>query len=242
MPWSARTARSGSPTTARRAGCARSIAAARISAAAIAERLDALREVILREIPGAGIASDQFCRVSDLAVDFCEDVPRLLPEDVERIVAAFEAAGATAKVSSIHVNGWFGEFDKLSTSRACLGELFGIDLERDNETCVFVGDSPNDQPMFAFFRHGVGVANVRDFALERPPAWVTEGRAAAGFAELAQALLEAQDEVPGRGPGRGTVNGSGSAEATAEDPADRRGGALPRPRRLGLRDRGRDPG
>ena len=77
-------------------------------------------------------------------------------------------------------------------TRHCLAALFEADLERDNGQCVFAGDSPNDQPLFGFFRHGVGVANVRDFTLETPPAWVTEGRAAAGFAELAEALLAAR--------------------------------------------------
>ena len=154
-------------------------------------RLDALQARILLAVPGAGLASDQFCRIADLAIDYREDVAPLAPAEVERIVALFREAGATAKVSSIHVNGWFGGYDKLTTTRCCLAALFGAELERDNELCVFAGDSPNDQPLFGFFRHAVGVANVRDFALETPPAWVTERRAAAGFAELAEALLEA---------------------------------------------------
>jgi len=155
-------------------------------------RLDELRRRILAEVPGAGIASDQFCRIADLAIDVREDVAPLEPAAVERIVALFREAGAEAKVSSIHVNGWFGDYDKLSGTRRCFAEVFGADLEVANTACVFVGDSPNDQPLFGFFRNSVGVANVRDFALETPPAWVTERRSAAGFAELARALLEAR--------------------------------------------------
>ena len=154
-------------------------------------RLDSLSARILQEVPGAGIASDQFCRIADLAIDFREDVPPLPATEVERIVALFEAEGATAKVSSIHVNGWFGNYDKLSMARRCLAEVFDRELDRENEYCVFVGDSPNDQPMFAFFRHGIGVANVRDYPLDTPPAWVTRQRAASGFTEVAEALLEA---------------------------------------------------
>ena len=155
-------------------------------------RLDELCRRILDDVPGAGLASDQFCRISDLAIDYREDVGPLPPDEVARIVALFEEAGATAKVSSIHVNGWFGDFDKLSMTRRCFAEVFDDDLEGDGDGCVFVGDSPNDQPMFAFFRHGVGVANVRDYELETPPAWVTEARAAAGFVELVESLLEAR--------------------------------------------------
>ncbi|MCG8511922.1 MAG: HAD family hydrolase, partial [Rhodospirillales bacterium] len=160
--------------------------------AADRQRLNAPKERILRDVPGTGIASDQDYRVADLAVDFCEDVPRLPAADVERIVAIFEDAGASAKISSIHVNGWFGAYDKLSMTERCLKEIFGIDIHSENERIVFVGDSPNDSPMFSFFTNSVGVANVRDFDLPSPPAWVTKGRSAAGFCEVAEALLAAK--------------------------------------------------
>lgn len=154
-------------------------------------RLDELAESILAAVPGAGIASDQPYRIADLAIDFCEDVEPLAASDVQIIVNHFEAAGATAKVSSIHVNGWFGHYDKLSMTKRLFAERFDIDLDFDCSFCSFVGDSPNDQPMFAFFEHSVGVANVSDFPLEHPPRWITQGRSADGFSELAARLLAA---------------------------------------------------
>jgi len=113
---------------------------------------------------------------------------------VQRIVRLMEAAGLTAKASSIQVNGWFGGYDKLSTARLMLREVFGIDADRARETIVFAGDSPNDQPMFGFFPNAVGVANVRDMAdlMTELPAYVTPSRGARGFAELAEALLAAR--------------------------------------------------
>jgi HAD superfamily hydrolase (TIGR01484 family) len=157
-------------------------------------RLEAVRADVLREVPGAGIASDQPYRLADLAVDFREDVPPLPRSDIERIVAIFERHGAHAKVSSIHVNGWFGDYDKLTTSKAMMAELFGVDLGRDAERYVFSGDSPNDSPMFGFFPNGVGVANVRDFAgaMTALPRWVTQARSGAGFVELARMLIAAR--------------------------------------------------
>jgi 3-deoxy-D-manno-octulosonate 8-phosphate phosphatase KdsC-like HAD superfamily phosphatase len=128
--------------------------------------------------------------VADLAIDFCEDVPPLPQRDVEHIVELFRSAGAAAKISSIHVNGWFGEYDKLSMTERCLKEIFGIDIHTQNDTIMFVGDSPNDAPMFAFFDHSVGVANVKDFELATPPTWITKGRDASGFKELADTLLK----------------------------------------------------
>jgi 3-deoxy-D-manno-octulosonate 8-phosphate phosphatase KdsC-like HAD superfamily phosphatase len=119
-------------------------------------------------------------------------VPRLPWSEVDRIVALFHEAGANCRVSSIHVNGWFGEYDKLGMTRLLMRECFDVDLARDRQRYVFVGDSANDAPMFAFFPNSVGLANVRDFAgrVDAEPRYVTAARGGAGFVELADALLE----------------------------------------------------
>lgn len=157
-------------------------------------RLEALAARILQAVPGSRISADQAYRETDLAIDFAEDVPPLPPAEVDRIVALFEEAGATAKVSSIHVNGWYGEYDKLGMARRILNEIFGRTLRPDDPTVVFAGDSPNDEPMFAYLRHGVAVANFRNFAnrVKHKPRWITAAPGGAGFAELTDALLAAR--------------------------------------------------
>ena len=162
-------------------------------------RLDRLAIHILREVPGSAIAADQAYRESDLAIDFCEDVPRLGRLAIDRIVDLFVAAGATAKVSSIHVNGWIGDYDKLAMTRALLKECFSIDLDAQRDRFVFVGDSPNDGPMFAYFPLAVAVANVRDFIdrLEAAPTYVAEGRSGKGFVEVADGLLRRRPPTAG---------------------------------------------
>ena len=124
-------------------------------------RLDAIRDRVLAEVPGAAVASDQDYRKADLAIDFCEDVPPLPEADVGRIVAIFEAAGAQAKVSSIHVNGWFGDYDKLTMTQTLFQREFGADVATLLDSTLFIGDSPNDEPMFAYFPISVGVANIQ---------------------------------------------------------------------------------
>jgi HAD superfamily hydrolase (TIGR01484 family) len=155
------------------------------------ERLEALAAQILAAVPGCALASDQPYRETDLAIDYCEDVPALPLEAASRIAELMRAAGLTAKVSSIHVNGWFGEYDKLAMTRRLFAERFALDLDAVNHQVVFVGDSPNDSPMFGFFAHSVGVANVRRFErlLAHRPKFVTTRAAGAGFAELADHLL-----------------------------------------------------
>jgi len=158
-------------------------------------RLAAVRERVLAEVPGAALASDQQYRETDLAIDYCEDVPRLPEREVDRVVSIMRTAGMTVKVSSIHVNGWFGTYDKLAMTRILAREHLGIALESERDRFVFVGDSPNDAPMFAFFPNAVGVANVRACAgrLEHAPAFVTRASSGAGFVELAEFVLAARE-------------------------------------------------
>lgn len=161
--------------------------------AGLQNRLATLKTEILQKVPGSGVASDQDYRIHDLAIDFCEDVPALPQAAIDQIVEIFEAAGATAKVSSIHVNGWFGDYDKLSMMKRLAAEVLDLDIDdpAQRRQAVYVGDSPNDEPAFEFFEQAVGVANVLDFKarLQHPPAFVTPSRGGEGFAELAEHLL-----------------------------------------------------
>ncbi len=164
-------------------------------------RLEELEARILEAVPGAAVSADQDFRASDLAIDFCEDVPPLPREDVLKIREIFLAAGARAKISSIHVNGWFGDFDKLAMTKVFFREVLGEELQEGGGDALFVGDSPNDAPMFGFFRNSVGVANVRDFdgLLEKEPTWVTKARGGLGFRELGDYLLASREGKPSPG-------------------------------------------
>ena len=149
---------------------------------------------VLREVPGCAISADQPYREADLAVDFCEDVAPLSEAAILRIKQIFEEGGAVAKVSSIHVNGWYGDYDKLSMSRRFAAEVLGFDLEVEKNRVVFCGDSPNDAPMFGYFPNSCGVANVADFKgiIEAEPKWITAQKGGEGFVELAAKLLDSR--------------------------------------------------
>lgn len=156
------------------------------------KRLDALGKRILRAVPGAALAADQAYRMADLAIDYREDVTPLGASAMAKILDMFRAAGATAKVSSIHVNGWFGTYDKLSMARRFLRETMRAQI--GDGTVAFIGDSPNDAPMFAALSLSFGVANIRRFArgMDSLPSYVTRAKGGAGFAELSRAILSAR--------------------------------------------------
>jgi HAD superfamily hydrolase (TIGR01484 family) len=167
-------------------------------AAKARDRLMAAADDVLRSVPGTALASDQPYRLFDVAVDFTEDVAPLPPSDVDRICRIFRDYGLTYKVSSIHVNAWFGSYDKLTMTRIFAREVLGIDLEESRERFVFFGDSPNDEPMFDFFPLSVGVANVGGFLdrMDVHPAYVTENEGGIGFAEGAGVIMRMRGTTP----------------------------------------------
>ncbi len=161
--------------------------------AANARRLKQAAERVLREVPGATLAQDSAGRETDIAIDHSE-FAQLDQAAIARVVAVMRAEGLNATVSSIHINGWFGAHTKLSAAHWMLRRLHGRDLAAEIDRWLFVGDSTNDQAMFAAFPLSVGVANLRRFAAQLTawPAYITDGERGAGFAEVAHALLAAR--------------------------------------------------
>lgn len=153
---------------------------------------------VVREVPGATISRDSGGRETDIAIDHSE-FAHLPQERIDQAVALMRSHGMNATVSSIHINGWYGDHNKLSGARWVVRELLGRDLDAERERWVYVGDSTNDVLMFEHFPHSVGVANIRRFEaqLAFKPAYVTQGERGEGFAEVARAILEAR-ERPGR--------------------------------------------
>ena len=157
------------------------------------ERLQAVAKSVLRQVPGALLAQDSLGRETDIAIDHSE-FAHLPQAGIEQVLALMKSAGLQATVSSIHINGWIGTHDKRAGARWIVRELYGRELDTERDRWVYVGDSLNDQLMFAYLPHSVGVANVRQFEaqLTHPPSYITRGERGAGFAEMAQALLIAQ--------------------------------------------------
>lgn len=141
------------------------------------------------------LSRDQPYRDIDIAFDFAEDiVPPMPMSEVIKMKNALEDLGLTAKISSIHVNAWRGDHDKLTTALKLAKDEFQLSAHTLKTECLYVGDSPNDEPMFEFFDHAVGVRNVMDFwdQLTHKPSYVTKYRSGDGFVELSKLLLKKQ--------------------------------------------------
>ena len=153
--------------------------------------LHEIKDTILRSVSWAAVASYQDYRITYLAIDFAEDVPKLPQHKIDEIVQIAEQNGAVAKISSIHVNCWIGNHNKLSTSLKILKESFGLNDTEIQNNAVFIGDSPNDSTMFGFFKNSVGVANVIDLinCIENPPKYIATEFSGDGFIELADLII-----------------------------------------------------
>jgi HAD superfamily hydrolase (TIGR01484 family) len=156
-------------------------------------RLKQATERVLEEVPGASLSKDSPGRITDIAIDHGE-FAQLTRAQIDEVVRVMQAEGMHATVSSIHINGWFGDHTKLSGANWIVQRLLGRDLEAERGERVYVGDSTNDQLMFGHFPLSVGVANLLQFAdqLSVWPAYLTLRERGAGFDEVAQRLVAAR--------------------------------------------------
>ena len=137
------------------------------------------------------MAQDSHGRETDIAFDHSE-FHHLPPEKIQQVIQLLKQEGMTATVSSIHINAWFGDHNKWHGAQWILKELTGRDLKQELDQWVYVGDSTNDQVMFEHFTHSVGVANIKRFEneLKHLPQYIANQERGAGFAEVANALLQ----------------------------------------------------
>jgi len=161
------------------------------------ELLKILKKRVLSEIPECAISADQSFRIADLAIDFCEDVNPLSEKAVKRICEISDELKLTHKVSSIHVNCWYGNFNKLTCLKHFIQNQYNKTLAELQSEMVFIGDSPNDEPMFAEVTHSIAVANIKNFlaSLKSLPAFLTEKSSGSGFCEAVDCILNKRKEL-----------------------------------------------
>lgn len=157
--------------------------------AAVRRRLAEIGEKACAAVPGAALAEDQPFRLTSLAFGLPES-----EAERRRIASVFAAEGVDFTVNNLWLLGWFGGYDKLAMARRVLARFWGLDIDRDPDAVLYTGDSANDAPMFAFFRHSVGVSTVTRSLHEipEPPGWIASGPGGAGFVEAAEAVLRAR--------------------------------------------------
>lgn len=152
-----------------------------------------IREAALAKKPKIKVSIDQYSRFNDFAFNYAEDEDdRLTFEEAKEVLEAVKAIGAKGNISSIHINTWFGDYDKLPMSLLYLREHYGVDDPRD--CVIYFGDAANDEEMFEYFPTACGVANLMKYAehMEHLPSYITAYEGGKGFCEAAEILLTAK--------------------------------------------------
>lgn len=154
-------------------------------------KLQAIFDGLKRKIPHLKLASDQPYRLFDFAIDFTEDPPRLTKQELELVLAELARfPEITFKLSSIHVNYWYGTHTKVTACEYLLnGPLKARGIGKEN--VVYCGDSPNDEPLFEYFPECMGVQNLMRFAdrMKTLPKYLSKKPNGSGFQEIASHLL-----------------------------------------------------
>lgn len=155
-------------------------------------RMQQVLAQIEAQVPGARRAQDSSGRECDIAIDHSE-FTQLPQAAIDQCVQRMREAGMHASVSSIHINGWYGEHNKWEGARWIVRTLLQRDVDAERGRWAYIGDSTNDQLMFEHFPHSIGVANIARFVpqLDHLPRYVTPSERGAGFIELAEHLLAA---------------------------------------------------
>jgi HAD superfamily hydrolase (TIGR01484 family) len=155
-------------------------------------KMAAIAALVTSKIAGVEVTKDSVGRETDLAFDYNE-FANLSVDTVQQVVKLLQSLGMQTTISSIHIHGCFGHFDKWTGAQWIVRELFQRDLALELDKWVVVGDSGNDQCMFQHFEHSVGVANIQRFApqLSHLPSYITRSERGAGFTEVANMLLKA---------------------------------------------------
>ena len=148
-------------------------------------RLNLLFDKLLLTFPNIKVASDQSFRQWDLAIDIAEET-KLSKKEILDIVNIAEHGGACTAISNIHVNIWFGDYNKEQMSLKVLEEL-GL----NSKNIIYIGDSPNDSPMFECFESTVGVKSVMNYEglIDTYPKYITKEDEGYGFVELIKFLI-----------------------------------------------------
>ena len=157
-------------------------------------RLEKVKQACLKGVEGCCVSKDQFCRIYDLAIDFNEDVHIGL-EAGNKIKNICERMGAVAKVSSIHVNTWFGDYNKVAMAEMFLKKV--LNETEIKQKVFYCGDSPNDEPMFEYFEYSCAVANIKPFIkdLTHLPTYVTNRESGQGFIEAIDVLFSRKEAI-----------------------------------------------
>lgn len=154
--------------------------------------LNKLERRVLAEVQECRISVDQIFRLTDLAIDIGRDGEVPSENVLQKLYSIIDEEGVRHKTSSVHINCWCGNYDKLSCLKVFMDDFSSVEEGEKYSNILYVGDAPNDEPIFAGIKNTVAVANIKRYVskLTNKPTYITSGESADGFNELVEILLD----------------------------------------------------
>ena len=149
----------------------------------------------LNTVPEARLALDNIGRLYDVAFDLVEEGAPLSEQSILQIKKVLKKHGLRIFQSSVHINAFFGHFDKASMVSRYIQEELQLPLDDQISRMVYVGDSTNDGPLFKLAPLSVGVRNIAPHlsALKEKgeaPSFTVTKDGGEGFAQVVRRLCQ----------------------------------------------------
>ena len=155
------------------------------------EVMEKRRALIERTAPYP-FSSDQCARVFDIAYDKA----MMTDGEIRTLKNILSAHGANSAESSIHINAWFGTYNKKSALKFFMEKCLSIKEGEYLKKSIYLGDSFNDQPLFRYIPVSIGMHTVeeRRDGFEYLPLYITTGTSGDGWVEVVNALVEGRED------------------------------------------------
>ena len=142
---------------------------------------------LMKATSGLTLSSDQYARMFDVAYD----KSKLEPSEKNALLHLVRTMGGIAYESSIHINVAFGNYSKEQGVRYFMPKYYEYKPEEVLSKGIYLGDSLNDETMFAYMPMSVGMHSVEDLraSFVHLPKYITDGYSGEGFSEVVRALL-----------------------------------------------------
>ncbi len=144
--------------------------------------------------PNLKPAKDNIYRRYDYAIDYNQEITGFNESNIKKIIKICNDNNINATTSSIHINMWIGNFNKLTAAKNWIAENTDFNEEDIQKNCSYIGDSLNDEVMFKFFQNSIGVANIKPHLknLKYKPTLIMSKEGGFGFAEWSKQILNSK--------------------------------------------------
>lgn len=117
-------------------------------------KIESFTELLLETFPEVELSVDSSGRLVDRAIEL-----ELLKDESlkQKITDLMDQHDINYSCSNVHLNYWVSDISKAKSVKDYLVQK---NYNQDTSEYVYFGDSLNDESMFGYFKHSVGVSNI----------------------------------------------------------------------------------